>query len=102
MPRNQRNQKMGSEEQGNGKDKDPTRVVASLKIEMKANGDFVVDGPIEDPILFFGLLEMAKTRAVSRMTMMEMAVRARQEAEKPKIEMAHGILPDELKKLRNR
>ena len=86
-----------AEDSGNGKDKDPTRVVASLKIEMRADGGFVVDGPMEDPILFFGLLKMAETRAVTRMTMMEMAVRAKQQTQRPKIELAHGVIPDDLR-----
>lgn len=40
-----------------------------IEIELHPNGDLQVKGPVSDPVLFFGMLEMARARVVMQMTM---------------------------------
>jgi hypothetical protein len=44
----------------------------SILITMDNAGEMKVEGPMNDPVLFLGLLELAKTRFLSRMTQAEL------------------------------
>lgn len=47
----------------------------SILITMDNAGEMKVEGPMNDPVLFLGLLELAKTRVISRMTQTELLLK---------------------------
>ena len=46
---------------------DPEGVAWEIKIVMFNNGDFEVQGPMSDPVAYYGLLKLAETRLTSKL-----------------------------------
>jgi len=69
----------------------------SILITMDNLGEMKVEGPMNDPVLFLGLLELAKTRVISRMTQTELLLKldkmkSPEEEEAPKGRTPAGLI----------
>lgn len=54
-------------------------MAATILIKISSNGEMETSGPFDDPILFLGMLELAKQRYLSKLTTSEVLSRIQTE-----------------------
>ena len=62
-----------------------------IRLELRSDGSFSVSGPLNNPILFLGMLGMAQQRLQTRMLEIEMMQAKKEQADKPRLYTPDGV-----------